>query len=118
MLFQGTRTRHDDDDDDAKLLSLSFVCEGDLILVHYSLLQPTNDDAITNGQDESNWECDLQHVRELMRLWGHRVEGLVVNNPDNPTGAVFSKAHLCEIVHFCDEHQLPVVAWRMKYMVT
>ena len=79
-------------------------------VVHYRLLQPTNDDAITNGQDDSNWECDLQHLRELMRMWGHRVKGLVVNNPGNPTGAVFSKAHLCEIVHFCNEHQLIVVA--------
>lgn len=79
-------------------------------VVHYRLLQPTDDDETMNGPDESNWECDLQHLRELMRMWGHRVKGLVVNNPGNPTGAVFSKAHLCDILRFCEEHQLPVVS--------
>lgn len=59
---------------------------------------------------ESNWECDLEHLNELVLEHGSRVAGVVVNNPSNPTGAVYSLKHLKDIVSFCERHQLPIIA--------
>lgn len=61
---------------------------------------------------ERNWECDFQQLRALVnnKLKGCDVRGIVINNPSNPTGAVFSKQHLQEIAQFCDEHCLPIIA--------
>ncbi|CAB9509207.1 Bifunctional aspartate aminotransferase and glutamate/aspartate-prephenate aminotransferase [Seminavis robusta] len=68
-------------------------------VVHYRLLP------------DQNWECDLRHMEELLGLYGpHRVRGILVNNPCNPTGAVFSRAHLEQLVAFAERHRLPIVA--------
>ena len=69
-------------------------------VVHYRLLP------------HQNWECDLAHLQSLMRQYGNKnvVRGLVLNNPSNPTGAVFSAAHLRDVLGFCQQHKLPIVA--------
>ena len=68
-------------------------------VVHYNLLP------------NSNWECDLKQLHALMQQYGPAVvRGMVVNNPSNPTGAVFSKQHLRDIVQFCEQYALPLVA--------
>lgn len=59
---------------------------------------------------DRNWECDLRHLQELVSTYGAQVRGIVVNNPSNPTGAVFSRAHLESLVTFCKQHRLPIVA--------
>lgn len=67
-------------------------------VVHYRL-DPTK-----------NWECDLQHMEELVCAYGPQVRGILVNNPSNPTGGVFSLDHLKTVVKFAECHQLPLVA--------
>jgi tyrosine aminotransferase len=52
----------------------------------------------------------LTHIAQLIEQYGPRVRGIVVNNPSNPTGAVFPKQHLVEIVQLCDHYKLPIVA--------
>ena len=62
---------------------------------------------------ECGWEVDLAHVEELLlrhSQGGKSIRGLVVNNPSNPTGAVYSQKHLREIVRFCQQHRLPLIA--------
>lgn len=68
------------------------------IVMHYRLLP------------DKNWEIDLDHVRELVQQHGSRIRGVVVNNPSNPTGAVYSSHHLSEIVDVADDCRLPIVA--------
>ena len=67
-------------------------------LSHYNLLP------------DSGWECDLDHLEDLM---SHHeagvVRGIVINNPANPTGSVYSEVHLKRIVVFCGRHHLPIV---------
>lgn len=82
-------------------------------VMHYRLIEPTGAPCNSDEKDKVNWECDLQHLRELMHSIsdGNRViRGMVVNNPGNPTGAVFSERHLEQIIDFCDEFQLAVIA--------
>ncbi|GKY91624.1 hypothetical protein MPSEU_000134300 [Mayamaea pseudoterrestris] len=59
---------------------------------------------------DSSWECDLEHMQDLVDEHGSRISGVLVNNPSNPTGSVFSLKHLQDIVTFCQENQLPIVA--------
>jgi tyrosine aminotransferase len=59
---------------------------------------------------DQKWECDLKHLEELLLEHGDRVRGILVNNPSNPTGSVFSNDHLQDVVRFCDRHCLPIVA--------
>jgi tyrosine aminotransferase len=67
-------------------------------VVHYQLLP------------NKNWECNVQHMEELVALYGSKVRGILVNNPSNPTGCVFSKSHLEALVSLCSRHRLPIVA--------
>jgi tyrosine aminotransferase len=55
-------------------------------------------------------ECDLRDLAHILRQPNHRYKAMVVNNPGNPTGAVFSMDHICKLIHLCDDYQLPIVA--------
>lgn len=61
---------------------------------------------------ERNWECDMDHLEEILAQddTNQRIRGILINNPSNPTGGVFSEDHLMEILEFCDKHRLPIVA--------
>jgi tyrosine aminotransferase len=72
-------------------------------VVHYRLLP------------DQNWQMDLDHVREILQQYADGtdvgvIRGLVVNNPSNPTGAVYSRSHLRDICALCDEYHIPIVA--------
>jgi tyrosine aminotransferase len=57
-------------------------------------------------------ECDLDHLRHcvLPSLPEGVGKALVMNNPGNPTGAVFSLSHIRDLLELCDEFQVPLVA--------
>ena len=40
----------------------------------------------------------------------HLIRGIVVNNPSNPTGDVYSLQHLQHLVTICNHYHLPIVA--------
>jgi tyrosine aminotransferase len=61
-------------------------------------------------RSDHNWQVDTDHVRELIRTHGNRVRGILINNPSNPTGAVYTFDHLRDIVQLCDDCRLPIVA--------
>jgi tyrosine aminotransferase len=67
-------------------------------VVHYQLLP------------DKNWECNMQHMEELVTHYGPKIRGVLVNNPSNPTGSVFSRSHLETLVSFCRRHRFPMVA--------
>lgn len=67
-------------------------------VVHYRLLP------------DRNWEVDLEHLEDLVSTYGSRIRGLLVNNPSNPTGGVFSRGHLESLVTFAQKNRLPIVA--------
>lgn len=61
-------------------------------------------------RSDHNWNVDLKHVCDLAQRLGSRARGIVINNPSNPTGAVYAMDHLREIVQVCDDCKLPIVA--------
>ena len=69
---------------------------------HYRLLPPS--------ANNSEWQVDLAHVAALKQRYGCQVRAMVVNNPSNPTGGVFSESHLRDLVQVCDNLRLPIVA--------
>ena len=89
---------------------------------------------------DRNWECDLSHVERIIASYdeeggddgagcdgdepdggstkgggGSRkkkkvVRGILVNNPSNPTGAVYGRDHLSRIAELAERRRVPVVS--------
>ena len=57
--------------------------------------------------EEAGWQPDLDHLRAQI---SPRTRGIVVINPNNPTGAVYSAELLRGIVELAREHDLPLFA--------
>lgn len=69
--------------------------------------------------ESSGWECDLVQIESLVRMptqrqrtgqQSARIKAIVVNNPSNPTGAVFSKDHLRRLVALCERLEIVIIA--------
>jgi len=56
---------------------------------------------------DQGWEVD---IAALEKLADENTCAILVNNPSNPCGAVYSKAHLTKILACAEELKLPVVA--------
>jgi tyrosine aminotransferase len=56
---------------------------------------------------ESGWEADLVQMESLI---DDRTRCILVNNPSNPCGSVFSKAHLEGILAIAEKHRLPIIS--------
>ncbi|MCT9818722.1 pyridoxal phosphate-dependent aminotransferase [Microbacterium sp. W1N] len=52
---------------------------------------------------DNDWQPDLEHMRSLIT---ERTKAIVVINPNNPTGAVYSREVLKGIVEIAREHEL------------
>ncbi|KAJ3165191.1 hypothetical protein HDU88_004272 [Geranomyces variabilis] len=53
------------------------------------------------------WEIDLPHLESLV---DDNTAAIVVNNPSNPCGSVYSRAHLLDILAVAEKHKLPIIA--------
>ncbi len=38
------------------------------------------------------------------------VSALIINNPSNPCGSVYSKDHLLDIISIAEKHKVPIIA--------
>jgi alanine-synthesizing transaminase len=56
---------------------------------------------------ENNWQPDPQQIRQLITP---RTKAIVVNDPNNPTGAAYSHAIRRELVEIVDQHNIPMIA--------
>lgn len=74
----------------------SFCCDTLSIQKRFYHLQPDKD-----------WELDLEEVRSLV---DDRTRAIVLNNPSNPCGSNWSRAHVEAIVRLCEELKLPIVS--------
>eukprot|EP00389_Voromonas_pontica_P002891 GDKH01004288.1.p1 GENE.GDKH01004288.1~~GDKH01004288.1.p1 ORF type:complete len:426 (-),score=60.72 GDKH01004288.1:202-1479(-) len=55
------------------------------------------------------WQIDLNNLEKVIKE-NPKAKALLVNNPSNPTGSVFSKEHLKDIVAVAEDHNLTIVA--------
>jgi tyrosine aminotransferase len=56
---------------------------------------------------EKDWEIDLEHLESLI---DENTRAIVVNNPSNPCGSVYSSDHLTEILKIAEKHHIPIIA--------
>ncbi len=58
-------------------------------------------------QPDKGWEADLDSLEGAI---DSTTAAIVVVNPSNPCGSVFSRAHLKAIVDVAQRHHLPIIA--------
>ncbi|KAI7900592.1 tyrosine aminotransferase [Cokeromyces recurvatus] len=56
---------------------------------------------------EKNWEADLEQLESLI---DGKTSAILVNNPSNPCGSVYSKEHLQAILAIAEKHHVPIIA--------
>uniref|UniRef100_A0A673LXH2 Tyrosine aminotransferase n=1 Tax=Sinocyclocheilus rhinocerous TaxID=307959 RepID=A0A673LXH2_9TELE len=56
---------------------------------------------------EKSWEIDLQHLESLI---DDKTACLIVNNPSNPCGSVFSREHQHKILSVASRNCIPILA--------
>eukprot|EP00814_Leptocylindrus_danicus_P003945 CAMPEP_0116024524 /NCGR_PEP_ID=MMETSP0321-20121206/12371_1 /TAXON_ID=163516 /ORGANISM="Leptocylindrus danicus var. danicus, Strain B650" /LENGTH=495 /DNA_ID=CAMNT_0003496277 /DNA_START=83 /DNA_END=1570 /DNA_ORIENTATION=- len=56
---------------------------------------------------KKNWECDLEDMEALV---DESVRAIIVTNPSNPCGSVFSEKHLENICHLAARYHVPLVS--------
>ena len=65
--------------------------------------------------EENNWFPDIEDIKSKIT---DKTRGIVVINPNNPTGAVYSKEILQQIVDLAREHQLIIFAGEIYEKIT
>uniref|UniRef100_A0A1I8HPT6 Tyrosine aminotransferase n=1 Tax=Macrostomum lignano TaxID=282301 RepID=A0A1I8HPT6_9PLAT len=56
---------------------------------------------------DRQWEVDLAHLEESI---DDRTAAIVVNNPSNPCGSVYTREHLRAIAHIAERYKVPIIA--------
>jgi len=57
--------------------------------------------------EEEGWQPDVDDIRKKI---SKNTRAIVIINPNNPTGALYSKKVISEILDIAGEHQLPVIS--------
>jgi aspartate/methionine/tyrosine aminotransferase len=57
--------------------------------------------------EEENWQPDVDHIRKKI---SNKTKGIVIINPNNPTGALYSKKIIKEITDIAGEYKIPIVS--------
>lgn len=61
---------------------------------------------------EKEWQVDLKHLESLV---DENTAAILVNNPANPCGSVFSEEHMLEILALAERVKLPIIADEVYY---
>jgi len=59
--------------------------------------------------EEKGWEVDLQDLETKMQTIP-KPKMILVNNPSNPLGSVWSEQHIKDIMKLCDKYKIPILA--------
>ncbi|KAJ4326430.1 hypothetical protein N0V94_000105 [Neodidymelliopsis sp. IMI 364377] len=97
------------------LVAYSLVGEGDHVVCQYPTYQSLYDVPRSLGADvdlwkmqpEKNWELDLEALKLLIKP---NTKLIVINNPNNPTGAILGKSFLEKLVAIATEHDITILA--------
>lgn len=76
--------------------------------LYETLMHPLNvEPRYYNLLAEKNWEIDLDQMASLI---DDRTAAIIVNNPNNPTGSVYGRQHLEDILKLAERHRVPIIA--------
>lgn len=59
---------------------------------------------------EKNWEINLDQVEGELKRNGGRIKGWLINNPSNPCGSNYKRAHLEDCVSLAMKYSIPIIA--------
>ena len=57
--------------------------------------------------EEDGWQPDVEDIRKKI---SNRTKGICLINPNNPTGALYSKSVVKEIIDIAGEHKIPIIS--------
>lgn len=57
--------------------------------------------------EEEGWQPDVEDIRKNI---SDKTKGIVIINPNNPTGALYSKKVIKEIIDIAGEYQIPIIS--------
>lgn len=60
---------------------------------------------------ERDWEIDLDTLEPLI---DENTAALIVTNPSNPCGSVFTKEHMVKIIDIAEKYCIPIIADEVK----
>lgn len=58
-------------------------------------------------QPEKSWEIDLDHLETMI---DDNTAAIVIINPSNPCGSVFSMSHIKDILKLASQYKIPIIA--------
>ena len=58
-------------------------------------------------QPEQGWEIDLDDLESQI---DESTAAIIINNPSNPCGSVFSREHLLNILNTAAKYYVPIIA--------
>ncbi|GAM89434.1 hypothetical protein ANO11243_074720 [Dothideomycetidae sp. 11243] len=93
----------------------ALVGPGDHVICHYPTYQALYDVPRSLGAEVDLWKADPANawqldVEELKKLIRPNTKLLIINNPQNPTGAIIKKSALEKIVAVAEEHRIIVMS--------
>lgn len=56
---------------------------------------------------ENNWEIDLNHLESKI---DENTAAIIINNPSNPCGSVYSKNHLLKVLEIAAKYCIPIIS--------
>jgi tyrosine aminotransferase len=62
-------------------------------------------------KENNNWEIDLEEVESLI---DDQTVSIIVNNPSNPCGSVYSRDHLVKVIQLAEKYKLPIIAGKNR----
>ena len=60
-----------------------------------------------NLRSDKGWEIDFEDLKKNI---DERTRAVLINNPSNPCGTVFSREHLLDLIAVCEEYHLPIIS--------
>ncbi|KAF2643329.1 PLP-dependent transferase [Massarina eburnea CBS 473.64] len=96
------------------LTAYTLVAPGDHVICHYPTYQSLYDVPKQLGAEVSLWKASpendwLPSIDELRTLIKPNTKLIVINNPNNPTGAVLKKSFLQQIIDIASEHDITIM---------
>ncbi|MCJ1438266.1 hypothetical protein MMC27_007654 [Xylographa pallens] len=93
------------------LLLYTLIQKGDHVICHYPTYQqlytvPASlgaDVSLWKAQEDKKWQLDIQELKDLIQP---NTKMIIINNPNNPTGAIIPKSTLVQLVEVAQEHDL------------